>query len=396
MTETRNPAIVVIAYNRPGSLKRLLHSLSKSVYHSDGIPLIISIDHEDSAGHNEVVLLAAEFEWKYGEKKVIAHTSKLGLRKHILKSGEFAYSLGSIIMLKDDLQVSPYFYNYASQALRYYKDDPKIAGISLYNHKRNFCNELPFELMGESGSDVYFIQIASSWGQAWTSDQWQRFQRWYNTNPPFSSQDKIPVNIINWPETSWLKYFNKYVIESGSFFVYPKISYSTNFGDQGTHNKEADHTFQVPLCLKEFNAYNFIRPEDSINVYDAFFELLPSVLKQLSDDLPVTDFVVDMYGLKNLRLYSEKLALSSKKMNSGKYMRSYGLYTKPLPMNVIDNVEGSEFHLANINEFENEIAGVETEYRIWQYIFGKIKAKILLKKIQDKFERKILNTIHFK
>ena len=77
-----HPAIVVVTYNRPDSLKRLLGSLSKARY-PDGVPLVISIDGGDSH-EEEVVKIAGEFPWPHGKKEVICHEKNLGLRKHIL------------------------------------------------------------------------------------------------------------------------------------------------------------------------------------------------------------------------------------------------------------------------------------------------------------------------
>ena len=82
------PAIVVVSYNRPNSLRRLLNSVKSAVYHSNDIRLIISVDYQDSHNHNEVVQLANEFDWVYGEKKIIEHKENLGLKAHVLSCGD--------------------------------------------------------------------------------------------------------------------------------------------------------------------------------------------------------------------------------------------------------------------------------------------------------------------
>ena len=56
MANMIKPAIIVIAYNREESLKRLLTSLNNAIYESDDITLIISIDKSD----NEKVFKAAD------------------------------------------------------------------------------------------------------------------------------------------------------------------------------------------------------------------------------------------------------------------------------------------------------------------------------------------------
>ena len=59
--------IVVVAYNRMDSLKRILGSLLNAEYPA-AAKLIISIDRGDNA---DVLNFAEEFSWPFGEKQVI-------------------------------------------------------------------------------------------------------------------------------------------------------------------------------------------------------------------------------------------------------------------------------------------------------------------------------------
>ena len=111
------PAIVVVTYNRPESLKRLLSSLINADYQEQNIPLIISIDYQNSNEHDKVVEIAKSFVWAKGPKLIVNHTENLGLRNHVLKCGDLVYDYGSIIMLEDDIFVSQQFYNYTAQTI---------------------------------------------------------------------------------------------------------------------------------------------------------------------------------------------------------------------------------------------------------------------------------------
>ena len=102
------PAIVAVGYNRPESMKRLLRSIGEAHYEWDDIPLIISIDKSDV---KEVQEIAEAFEWKYGAKRVSLHRERLGLRNHILECGDYAIQYGAVIILEDDREVAPDFYN---------------------------------------------------------------------------------------------------------------------------------------------------------------------------------------------------------------------------------------------------------------------------------------------
>jgi len=108
------PAIVVVGYNRPKALERLLRSIHDADYsdYSD-ISLVISLDK----GPSEVRDIASSFLWRYGPKRLIIHEARLGLRSHILSCGDLSQTYRTVIILEDDLVVSPAFYDYAVQSV---------------------------------------------------------------------------------------------------------------------------------------------------------------------------------------------------------------------------------------------------------------------------------------
>ena len=100
-------AIVAVGYNRKKSLERLLSSLEVAYYQHEDIPLVISID---ASGDEEVYALAREYNWTHGEKYVNIQQERLGLKNHIYQCGDLTKYFKAIILLEDDLYVSPYFY----------------------------------------------------------------------------------------------------------------------------------------------------------------------------------------------------------------------------------------------------------------------------------------------
>lgn len=340
-----SPAIVVVAYNRAHSLKRLLESL-KNAFYKSGPTLVISIDSGDN---KDVQAVANDFTWQHGEKTIICQKTNLGLRKHILKCGELTKQYGSIILLEDDLYVSPNFYEYARQALNFYGSDDAIAGISLYSHQYNETAAFPYIPL-DDGSDVYFLQIPSSWGQAWTDKQWAEFSAWYSkNNAQIQPEENLPDNVLSWPESSWKFFFFKYLNKTNKYFVYPKISLSTNFSDdKGTHVKFKTDIYQVPLLLSMNNVhkYKFIPIEKTVSRYDSFCELLPESVKKMNRKLETYDFEMDLYGTKNLSKISSEFIITSKK--SSNPIMSFGRALKPHDMNILTGIRGNEFVLTEI------------------------------------------------
>lgn len=154
-----SPAIVIVAFDRLASLKRLLTGISNAQYPHKNIPLVISID---GGGDPLVISYAKEFEWKFGSKEVICHDENLGLKAHIHECGDLTAKYGSIILFEDDLYPSPVFYPYSQQALGFFSEESSIGGISLYSYQYTEAGFYPFEAI-DDGFDNYFLQLPSSW-----------------------------------------------------------------------------------------------------------------------------------------------------------------------------------------------------------------------------------------
>ncbi len=338
---TYKPAIVVIAYNRPRALERLLSSLERAEYPVQDIALIISIDRDQKniAANEEVLRLAEGFQWKQGEKKVVFQQQNLGLRQHVLTCGDYTEAYGSAILLEDDLMVSPLFYSFTREALAFSENTASIAGISLYNHRLNVHTREDFSAL-EDGYDNWYFQFASSWGQAWSHAQWKAFRDWYDAGNQNLTGHEIPANVKAWSEKSWLKYFIGYLIEKDLFFLYPRISHTTNFSDQGTHVGSDSTAFQVPLSYGHQRSYSFSKLDTSMAVYDAFYES-----RCLSGhlDLDSGDLITDLYGYRK-GPWQGRYLLSSR-AHPYKVLRSFGRCTRPHETNIMESVEGSELYL---------------------------------------------------
>ncbi|MBN2485917.1 MAG: glycosyltransferase family 2 protein [Bacteroidales bacterium] len=347
---TKTPAIIVAAYNRPESLKRALNSVARASYNGYcNITLVISID---GGGSNNILVreVANEFAWALGEKKIIAHKKNIGLREHILSCGDLTDVYENIILIEEDCYVSRNFYRFAEKALAFYNAENSIAGISLYAHSYYEAAAMPFQPLCD-GYDVYFMQVPSSWGQAWTKEQWKRFRNYHNSSPKISLNDCIPETVKRWPESSWKKYFYKYMANNNLFIVYPHCSFSTNFGDEGTHETSATDLFQVNLeNAINFAEYSFAPFPESCNKYDSYSEILPECLIALGADIDA-DTCVDLSGGKPLHLFKNKYAISAKDCTAG--IRTFSARLLPPALNIIHNFNGSFFNYAQIKNFIN-------------------------------------------
>lgn len=342
-----HPAIVVVGYNRPNSLQRLLRSLLRARIPKD-VPLLISIDGCNA----NVIDIAENTRWPFGSKRVIVHSKLLGLRDHVLSCGDLSYDYGAVIVLEDDVVVSPAFYEFALLAARHYVGDTSVSAISLYSFRLNEFVNRPFYPLF-TGDPVYFLQSGSSWGQVWMKNSWSRFRKWLGDN--YREDDiwkyDIPTVVKRWPATSWKKWFNAYLVASDTYSVVPYTSYTTNWGDSGTHHKRIGGRLQVPLAY-ECGDMSFPKLTSSIAVYDSFFELAQTRLqilveRHLEDVKCKAPVFSDTYGYRPLeQLSQDGYAFTSRTAKEPVF--EFGHQLKPSVLNLCSGIPGSELKIARI------------------------------------------------
>ena len=344
------PAIVIVAYNRPKSLQRLLKSLRSASYTNDNINLIISIDFQDSDNHKEVVQIAEKFIWSFGYKKLITHKENKGLRSHILSCGDLSLKYGSVIILEDDLIVSPSFYNYALAAVNFYKNEDKIAGISLYSYEYEELGWYRF-YPKNLGTDTFFIQWASSWGQLWTNSQWKQFKNWYKKGNSLKTIN-IPDSVRNWKK-SWKKFFIAYLVDTDRYFVYPYNSYTTLIEEGGVHHfinsRQNSVNLNEGLSKKEFHF-------SCINIdnlkYDVFFQPVKRkmFIKNMEKEIEIE---FDFFGTKNKYNFRSDYICSVKKASM--ILNSFSNSLIPYENNITCNNNGKVLNIAKASDFSKSL-----------------------------------------
>lgn len=378
-------SILAIGYNRVDSMERLLNSLEQADYGDDSVTLIISIDN---SGKSDVEDYAKKFNWTHGEKEIKVYKSRLGLKKHILTCGCYLKDYDAMAVFEDDIVVSPAFYQFMKQAVKMYKNDDNVAGISLYTNLWNSNAGYPF-IPQPSQYDTYFMQLAQSWGQVWLKKQWFEFYNWYLQNSEtIKEQDNIPQNVTGWSGKSWLKYHIKYCIDNNKYFVYPYQGLSTCFSEIGEHCYLQENTFQIPMLIDTNKIYYFAKFEnkESVICYDAFFER-----QKLGSFLNISDgdLTVDLYGTKYSLSESKKFLLSSKKYDF-EVVKSYARMMRPIELNIIFGIKGNDIHLYNTQRKltnVNDNNSPTNEFIYYHRIHG--HTRILNYLVKDKFYEKI-------
>lgn len=197
-----------------------------------------------------------------------------------------------------------------------------------------------------NGYSIFLSKVASSWGQAFCANQWKSFRDWLNGRRSLSDSFEIPGNIKRWPESSWKKYFCDYNLCSGKWFVYPYVSYTTNFGEVGTHHARRDAIVQVELVT---NSIPFVFPvvEDAIK-YDLYWELL-------SDEFSgkASDVLWDIYGTKTY--LDADYVVSCRDIAGYRKIKGFALDLRPIQLNYFMGNEGADFWLQERIKVDGEL-----------------------------------------
>lgn len=356
-----NIGICCIAYNRLDSLKRLLESLEKAVYKEYSPTLLISIDKSNT---DIVENFSQNYIWKYGEKKVYTHSKNMGLRKHVLECGNRIKDYDALIVLEDDITVSPFFFEYALQTIQKYQNDNRIAGISLYNFPINYQSRLPFNPV-RSEYDVFMMNCAQSWGQIWMKNQWESFMKWYESHNEEFNLSYLPQQLNEWPKSSWLKYHTRYCIEENKYFVYPYESLTTNNNDLGTHVKKTNNYLQSTLQIYPKSTYKLPDFDKCPIVYDGFFE--PQFLNNYLD-IDSSNLCVNLLESKNECLF--KRYLLTRKQYPFKIIKGFSLKYKPIEANIMWDIKGEDIFLYDTTQKEQNNKKKRNDRYYYHYLYG--------------------------
>jgi len=329
-------AIVSIGYNRLDSQSRLLQNLVQADFSGyDNVPLVVSID---CSGDVKLYDYVRNFEWPHGDKYVIIREKRMGLKEHILACGDLTKFFKGVILLEDDLYLNKWFYHYVMQMEKTYGNCEKVACIGMYKNEMNGFCWLPGDEL-TNGADVFACQSVCTSGEAFTKSMWSSFKEWYTkTEIDWDSLD-VPEKEKQWGK-AWSKFYDAYLVQNDKYTIYPNIALSTNFGDAGEHGLSSEESLRFQATLLYGNRNFQTLPFDDLVKYDAhgnslnLFEIL---------GVPREDTCVDLYGNRDNK-YGKRYYLSVNPQPF-KVIKSYGLWMRPLEMNIINGLGGNDIFL---------------------------------------------------
>jgi hypothetical protein len=187
-------------------------------------------------------------------------------------------------------------------------------------------------------ADVFFIQLPYTQGEAFTQAQWARFRLWKSEHPhPETLALHMHPSWSHFQPDEWFPDWARYTVDAQRFFVYPRLSLSTGFGDAGNHFSAVTGFFQVPLQTEKLH-YKMKMLDDSLAVYDSFFEILPERLDRMAETLEGYAYTVDLYATRAQEHIPTEYVLTTRPCLDPLF--TFGKTMWPLEANVAQNIPG--------------------------------------------------------
>ena len=283
--------IVVFTYNRPEHTLRAFNALLKNPLANES-DIIIYSDSAKTANHNkavdEVRSLLSEITG-FRSKKVIHRDKNFGLAESIIQGvTEVLQESEKVIVLEDDMVVSPYFLEYMNEALEQFVEDDRV--ISVHGYVYPVDIKLP---------EAFFLPGADCWGWATWRRGWQIFnpngkylldelmrrhliQEFdYNGAYPFLNMLRDQIKGEN---DSWAIRWHASAFLANKLTLYPGRSLVNNIGNDssGVHSGTTEY-FDVELSKTSINLNNVIVEVSPIalEAFEHYFKKNSSLQRQL-------------------------------------------------------------------------------------------------------------------
>ena len=238
--------IILFVYNRLDHTQGVIETLSKNFLAKES-ELYVFSDAAKSENGLEKVNAVREYirdiTWHRRFKKVsiIEAENNKGLANSVIGGvTEIIREYGKVIVVEDDLLLSPYFLNYMNDALDYYQDDKKIWSISGYS--------FPMKSLKKYSHDIFYSYRGCSWGWATWSDRWDtvdwqvsEYNQFINSQEWIERFNRGGVDLTNMLKMQMERKIDSRAIRwcfaqsnQDMYTVYPRISYLENAGCDGS------------------------------------------------------------------------------------------------------------------------------------------------------------------
>ncbi len=254
--------VLIIAFNRPHKIKKVIQALSaikpKRVF--------ISIDgaregnSRDEANQQEILNIIKKIDWQ-SKVQVNRMKKNLGCKNAVSSAITWFFDqVESGIILEDDCIPNESFFKFAAEMLEKYKSTPQVMSIAGSSLVKNITVE----------SSYYFSSTPICWGWATWKHAWKHFDVHMRDWPQFKKDKQLELHFNNTTvQEYWTKIFDKThagkidtwdyqwvfaILRSNGICITPTKNLVTNVGfdQESTHTKLAhiDHAYRQSVELE--------------------------------------------------------------------------------------------------------------------------------------------------
>jgi hypothetical protein len=274
--------IVLFTYNRPIHTHKIIEFLKQnSIAHQSDL-FIYSDGPKTNQDNDNVSAVRTFINSITGFKslKIFESPHNKGLAKSIIDGvSEIVNQYGRIIVLEDDIEVSPYFLDYMNTALDMYEKDERIMHVNGWRP--------PFSSIPET---ALFSSVMECWGWSTWKESWRFFKR----DPEYfinmlSKNQRFTLNINNSYDSfndilrnqsgeinTWAVFWHASIIDKQGLCLSPSVSLTNNIGTDGTGNNFSFSTSKYNTYLSEKPITSFPKKiensEDLFLAYSHFYK----------------------------------------------------------------------------------------------------------------------------
>lgn len=261
--------VLVFAYRRPEHLKNTLSSLMRCEGFSES-PIIIYGDGPRDSGEVDTVEATREIARSMlGEKADYRfNETNLGLARSVIRGvTETVHRFDRVIVVEDDLQLSPSFLSYMNKAIDRYAKNDRVFQVSGYM----------FDVPETRHSQrAMFLPLTVSWGWATWKRAWEHFdplasgweglrtdkklRRRFNLNGAYDYAAML-IRQMRGEQDSWAIRWYWSVFKKNGIVLFPPVSLVRNYGmdGSGSHGRGRLRRFAAGPVVTD--AHGFVLPD---------------------------------------------------------------------------------------------------------------------------------------
>lgn len=234
--------IVLFTYNRPAHTERTVRALQDCLLARQSELHVFSDGPRSPAAEPAVREVRRFLETVDGFAAVRIHerNKNLGLAASVIDGvTRICDEFGRVIVLEDDLVVSPQFLSFLNAALGRYQNDSQVMQVA--------GNMFPVDV--QTADDAFFLPFVSSWGWATWDRAWREFdpnataygelkrdakrRRAFDMNGGYAYSSMLEAHLAG-KNDSWAIRWNLSVFMHDGMVLYPKKSLVENIGFDGS------------------------------------------------------------------------------------------------------------------------------------------------------------------